>query len=97
MMTLDEMYEIVGKIPGTAGRKYDYVVNLMTIADKLPNDSTIVEVGSYCCGSASVFALTLRDRNVKIYCIDPCFVLGTFVLFTSSPEPRPLSPARILS
>jgi hypothetical protein len=73
-MNLDEIFEIVGKIPGTAGRKDDYVSPLIKICEKLPDNAVIVEIGSHYGGSACVFGLKLKDKNVKIYCVDPCFV-----------------------
>jgi len=81
-MNLDEIFDIVGKIPGTAGRKYDYVSPLIKVCNMLPDNSTIVEIGSYFGGSACVFALTLKEKNVKIYTIDPNFI---------KPEERPES------
>lgn len=73
-MNLNEIWECVKDIPGTAGRRDDYVINLMNRANMLPDNSVILEIGSLHGGSACVFALTLKDKNVKIYCVDPAFV-----------------------
>lgn len=72
-MNRDEILRIVANIPGTAGRM-DYADNLYKLCHELPENSTIIEIGTQNGGSAAVFGLTLKEKNVKIYCVDPCFV-----------------------
>jgi hypothetical protein len=72
-VNIDEILRTVDKIPGTGGRM-DYAMNLHKIAMKLPDNAIIVEIGTQNGGSAATFALTLKERGVKIYCIDPCFI-----------------------
>lgn len=72
-MHINDILNTVEKISGTSGRM-DYAMNLYKIASRLPDNAIIVEIGSQNGGSAAVFGLTLKERNVKIYCVDPCFV-----------------------
>ena len=59
-------------VPGTKSRP-DYAELLYKVAKRLPNNSRILEIGGMIGGSASVFALTIKDRGGLIYSIDPGF------------------------
>ena len=73
-MDRDQIAKVVEHMPGTCGRR-DYVNNLMSMISMLPKDSTILEVGSLCGGSALVIALCALNKGLEhLYCIDPAFI-----------------------
>jgi len=60
-------------VPGTGGR-LDYAEHLCDLASRIPDNSVIVEIGTQNGGSAATMGILLKDKNVKIYCVDPCFI-----------------------
>ena len=73
-MNREQISKVVENLPGTGGRK-DYVNNLMSVISILPKDSTILEIGSLCGGSALVISLCAMNKGLEhMYCIDPAFV-----------------------
>ena len=72
-MNFDKILEISQTLCGTQGR-IDYVEHLYEVASLLPENCTVLEIGTQMGGSATVLALTIKERGGKLHCIDPCFV-----------------------
>lgn len=72
-MKKEEILFFSSLLLGTAGRP-DYAELLYEAADRLPVNCKILEIGGMLGGSASVFALTVKDRGGLVYSIDPGFV-----------------------
>lgn len=72
-MDKKKILEHASQIGGTKGRS-DYALHLFEIANKLPKDCRILEIGSAAGGSATTMALTVKERNGVVFAIDPIFV-----------------------
>ena len=72
-MNKQEIMDISQTIAGTQGR-LDYAEHLYALASCLPDNPTILEIGTQEGGSTVVIGLTVNKTKFKMYCIDPCFV-----------------------
>ena len=67
--------DLLAHIPNLASKHifssnvtYKEKILLLLLANKLTNDSTVVEVGTYLCGSAVIIAEA--NKNCKLFCFD---------------------------
>lgn len=63
-------WELIGNMPGTAGR-LDHAYYLFYYASLLPDNSRIVEIGTYAGGSAIAMGCGIKGTNSHIITIDP--------------------------
>ena len=72
-MTKDDVLDKACSVSGPGGRR-DYAGNLYDIADQLPENCRILEIGAQFGGSGVLMALTVKDRGGVVYSVDPGFV-----------------------
>jgi len=72
-MTKEEVINIAKQIPGTAGRP-DYIGYIYDMAQLLPENCRILEIGAMVGGSASAWALSIKDKGGLVYSIEPGFM-----------------------
>jgi len=71
-MDRQKIINIANSIPGTQTR-IDYIECLIDMANRLPENCRILEIGACAGGSAITMALTVKERNGIVFTIDPGF------------------------